>query len=436
VTYDNGVFIWSLLSETKTYAAQAAPGFAAFTLFNALATIENSGNFDLVAALVLNVGVTHARTTSGTSNVTTTTGVSFSAQTRAEVSGAVMTRTTGLIAVQCSPTFSTVLGSTVNLGTVTALKCVAPAVALFGTSAGVENLTAYYGIDFDDITFASSGDKVVVRSAMTDAADRFFLQNNGGARSDFGGGSLLDCGNIQVAADLLGVSFGASDDVNIGWGSSGFFFLNFAALSDQIRISNPSAQRFLFDADSISEFNFNCSRFSLGGQTGSVGNQVGVFVAPTRSASVAGEWSDFLLTQAGNLTADAALTLVAGWTVNAPSITIGTGSVTTAVALNVGGNPNQGTNRYGLRVISNPSGGTLNYCARFEGAAGVRVDGVLEHTGSTLGFYGSTPVAQTAAYSVTGTSTDRALDSADTLSGVIDVLGTLIQDLQATGLLG
>ena len=103
-----------------------------------------------------------------------------------------------------------------------------------------------------------------------------------------------------------------------------------------------------------------------------------MFVTPTRTVSVGGEWSDFLLTQAGNITVDAAMGLVAGWTINAPSITLGTGSVTTGCGLNVGGNPNQGTNRIGVRIISNPTGGGGVNAALWVTAGRSQFDGFVD----------------------------------------------------------
>lgn len=53
-----------------------------------------------------------------------------------------------------------------------------------------------------------------------------------------------------------------------------------------------------------------------------------------------------------------------------------------------------------------------------------------------LGFFGVTPAVQTAAYTPTNITTDRSYDAnATTLDEVADVLGTLIADLQAYGLL-
>lgn len=73
-----------------------------------------------------------------------------------------------------------------------------------------------------------------------------------------------------------------------------------------------------------------------------------------------------------------------------------------------------------------------------EGPVRLKAD-AIEGFGSsadTLGFFGATPVARPAAYTVTNASTDRALNvSADTTAQVAAVLGTLIADLQSLGLL-
>lgn len=63
-------------------------------------------------------------------------------------------------------------------------------------------------------------------------------------------------------------------------------------------------------------------------------------------------------------------------------------------------------------------------------------DILLGRTTDKIGFYGHAPAARTAGYTITNASADRALNvSADTASQVAAVLGTLIADLQANGLL-
>lgn len=386
VTYDNTVFVWALLQESKRYEAAAGPGFAAFTLFNALPVIANSGNFDLVQALVLNCGVVHARETAGVSTVTQQTGVSFAGQARATVSGAGLTFSTGMQAVTFAPKFSTVAGATVDMGTLIGLLCVEPAVALFQPSAGTQNMTAYIGVDFPNMSFGGASATIdVIRSALNSGTNKRFLNHTGNAQSRLRGQLVFD-------QDLVGVTFGAGSDVSQGWGAAGFWFMQFNLLADQLRISNPSADRILFnDATGAAEFNFNCLKFSLGSQTGAVGNQIGAFVAGADTVTVGGEYSQFLLTQAANSTIDAALTLFAGWTINAPTPTIGTGSLTTAVALNVGGNPGSASvNRVGVRIISNPSGGSGINAALWVTAGLSRFDGRVDiNNGIALGAGGA-----------------------------------------------
>lgn len=439
VTVSTAVFIWSTLTDQGVYRQAIAPGFASYTMFNVLSKVTNDGDFNLLNALVLNVGLQHERNTSGTSTVGTTVGLSFAPQTRTTAVGAIMTRTDGMTAVSCSPTFSTIVFSTVNMGTVVGLACNQPAVALFQTADGTETLDAYYGVDFAAMTYPTTNEIAVIRSAMTDSASRYFLLNDGGARSDMGGGLLLDCGTVQVFADNAGLSLGAGGgDVLINW--NGVALEYDPAVGEDLRwvfaVGSHTLQSGQFGTNS--ELRLGFDRFAFG-QTSAIANQVGVFVAPTRTTSVNGGWSDFLLTQGGNITVNHTIGQLAGWTINSPSITLGTGSVTDAIGLLIGGNPSQGTNRYGLLVLSNPAGGTLNYCARFQGAAGVRIDGDLEHNGTNLGLYGATPVAQSAAYTRNATVVeDRTLlasASATTLNNN-NLLAALIADLQATGIIG
>ena len=430
LTTSGTLYIPATFSDTGTSIVASALGFAAATFINYLHVATTSAFATHLSCIAFNMGFVSERTASGTSTAAGITGFSFSPQSRATVSGAVMTKT-AQDAVAVRPTFSTVSGSTVNLGTISGLNCLEPAVALFQPSAGTENMTAYYGVNFPNMTFGgASATYSVVRSLLNSGTNKRFLDHTGTANSRMRGNLFFD-------VDAIGTSYGASNDAIINWQAAGYLRIFFSSTGDDLRWSSPAADRFLFDSvggSTTGEYNWNCARFSLGAQTGAVGNQVGVFVAGARTVSIGGDWSDFLLTQAANLTVNAAVNAY-GWTINAPNMTLGTGSVTTAAALLVGGNVNQGTNRYGLRVISSPSGGTLNYCARFEGSAGVRVDGVFEHTATTLGFFGTTPGARGAAYSVTNPVDRRSFDTTTvTLAQLAEVVGTMIADDIITGL--
>lgn len=397
VTISTGTFIPATFSDTSNMLQAATPGFSAFTFINELAVIRNSGNFNLMSALVINVGLTHERNTSGTSTTPGTTGLSFSPQTRATVSGAVMTKT-DQTAVRVAPTFSTVAGSTVNLGTIRGLYCLQPAVALFQPQAGSEAMTAYYGIDFAAMTFGGTSPIAVVRSALAAGTNQWFLLNNGNCHSDHGAGHIYWDDNAGPA--LGGVGVGAFD-VWLTWNGAGSYYRTFfnSANPSALRWTNPALNRFLFDNDggnSTGEYNFNCAKFSLGAQTGAVGNQVGVFTTGTRSTGLAGDWSDFLLTHAANLTIDHAIGTASAWTINAASYTIGTGSLTNATVLLIGGNPgNAATDRTGLRIISNPTGGAGINAALYVTAGLSRFDGRVDiNNGIALGG-GATPTLGT-----------------------------------------
>lgn len=66
----------------------------------------------------------------------------------------------------------------------------------------------------------------------------------------------------------------------------------------------------------------------------------------------------------------------------------------------------------------------------------LEIDGALNHDGSTIGFFATTPAVQVAAYTPTNVTPDRAYDAdSTTVDELADVLGTLISDLQTYGLL-
>lgn len=67
----------------------------------------------------------------------------------------------------------------------------------------------------------------------------------------------------------------------------------------------------------------------------------------------------------------------------------------------------------------------------------MEINGDLNHDGTNVGFYGVAPVARSSAYSITNVTTDRAYDAnSTTLDEIADTLGTLIADLQLTGIIG
>lgn len=337
ITFTGSTFIWEGMQIAPSITSGTAPGFAAFTLLNALPVLRGgvAGNNPL-NALTLNVGVTMENFGVGVALTSASNfGVSFSPQTR--VTGIFSTMTvTNQTAVSCRPTFSTVNTSVANLGTIRGVHCQEPSVALFQPAAGTENMTAYIGLDMDAMTFGGNVEKVAVRSATAAASNAYFLRQTGDAQS-------VMLGQLRFEANLTGVTFGASNDVNIGWGSSFLFFNFVTGNTGQIRLSSElqgnTTERFLLEGIvQSSELNLNFDRLSLGAQSGSVGNQVCTFVTPVRTTAANGGWADFLLSHAGNITVDHTMSDVCAWVVNPLSLTAGLGSITDyAATLVIGG---------------------------------------------------------------------------------------------------
>jgi hypothetical protein len=103
------------------------------------------------------------------------------------------------------------------------------------------------------------------------------------------------------------------------------------------------------------------------------------------------------------------------------------------------------TNCYGIRIFAQ-SGATNNYNIYSAGASAlnwfegdVEINGDLDHDGSNIGFYGTAPAAQSAAYTRNATVVEsRTLlaSASATTTNNNNVLAALIADLQNIGILG
>jgi len=91
----------------------------------------------------------------------------------------------------------------------------------------------------------------------------------------------------------------------------------------------------------------------------------------------------------------------------------------------------------GLTLRWDNSLDTFRFFKDISTTGSMEIDGALNHDGTTVGFYGTVPVVQSAAYTPTNVTPDRAYDANATgVDELADVLGTLIADLQLTGLIG
>lgn len=256
----------------------------------------------------------------------------------------------------------------------------------------------------------------------------FFIRQTGTSISQFDGAIAMS-NSVELRlggapADDVALSRPAADTMR--WASAESLDWDFGT-TDNVRVTSPSG----------ASINIDTIEFALGPGVTADGtnNWVMAFAPGLRATQLAGDYSEVLFTSSTAITIAHAISNFATWTINAPTIVLGAGTITNAANVLIQTNMNQGTNRYGLLVTSSPSGGTLNYAARFTGSAGVRIDGLFEHTGSTFGIFGTTPATQPPAYTPTNVTTDRAYDAnATSVNELADVLGTLIADLQSLGI--
>ena len=341
ITVDAGTFIPSTVRELGIYRQAVTPGFAVHTVFlgqptleTTTATVQPNQNFMFAAqALYENVGAGAVATP-----VANIIGMTMLPRIGTRVSGDVLS-VTNITGMSVSAAFATVAGTTVNLGTIRGIHMTNPAVGLFQPQAGVETMTAYYGMDVNAIPFGGTVPKAAVRSALVAATNTWFLQNIGTAHSTFNDSHLFEVGIIQHLGDgiLFSDSYGAAGgDLISYWDGTGFLW-------------NPLSgadHRWEFDVDGIiatsptpstTQFRVAHEQFAFG-QSGIVGNQVGLFVANTRTAGVPGGWADFLLTQAGSLSLGAfGMSDVSAWVINSISFAASTATISELATLRIGG---------------------------------------------------------------------------------------------------
>jgi hypothetical protein len=365
ITFTHATFIWAAFDGSPTITSGVNPGFAAFTVLQSLPRLvagPGAGNNPL-APLVLNAGPRVVNPFAGTRTTSGVTGVNFGGTVQTEISGAVMTvnAVTGMTA---SAKWSTVAGSTVNFGTFTGVDVLAPSAALFAPTAGIELMSAYYGIRVANPGINNGFGSMpcaAIWSGISAGTNRHFIQQAGSAHSSLASSHLYFDDNFGT---VYGGTAGIGDfDSWISWHAAGgvnkhrlFFIANAASLYT----SNPSAGRILMDINngSTGELNINVAKASIGAQSGAIGNGFFQFIAPARTTTINGDWSDVLITAAGNLTVADTMGTVATQVFNAPSVTNGGGTIVTHAAVQIGGNPSgvAAVNRVGLDILSNPTG--------------------------------------------------------------------------------
>jgi len=160
--------------------------------------------------------------------------------------------------------------------------------------------------------------------------------------------------------------------------------------------------------------------------TGQITATAGVDISASQAFSVAG--TNILSDSTGTMTLSNvdALDATTEATIEAAIDTLA--NLTAAAALVTVGALNSGSITSGFGNIDNGSSNIIT--------TAIEINGDLNHDGSNIGFFGIAPVARASAYTPTNVTTDRSYDAnATSTDELADVLGTLISDLQAYGLL-
>ena len=96
-----------------------------------------------------------------------------------------------------------------------------------------------------------------------------------------------------------------------------------------------------------------------------------------------------------------------------------------------------GTNNEGLDWDFDGAADVVSVTSSTAARLNLNLDVTVGGAAGNVGFYGTTPIAQSAAYTPSNVTTDRSYDAnSTTVDELADVLATVIADLQAVGLLG
>ncbi len=339
-----GIFIPTSLGDRAIYRVNTTLRFAAYTYANLATRIVNVGNFNLLNALVFNVGIVHERATSGTSSASIT-GMNFSPQTRASANGAICTKIAQR-AVIFAPTFSTVNGATANLGPLTGILGSNPAAGFLQPSSGVETMISYVLVDMLNITFGGNVTKAAVRSAQAAATNAFFLLQTGAAQSRF-------VGQVQHRSNTLGSKWGTADDFGIRfngseaefeWSGGDSLLLDNIPAFNYWRLRPAAAQGLMFEIDKIS-FGDVAPLLTR--------NWTHAVWLKDRATNFAGEWTDDLIQATGPVSLGHAMTVLAASCIREPQITRNAFALPVACTLWVDTAPTEGDENFGIYAPTN-----------------------------------------------------------------------------------
>lgn len=288
------------------------------------------------------------------------------------------------------------------------------------TTPATGTITTYRAILIADETQPTS--ITGIRCEIT-GTSKTFIQHVGTSPSTFAGdihmnnGVSLVLGSVGASrVELLRSAAGIVRMIGVGGTNNEGLDWDFDGSADAVQVTSSTGASLWL----------NTTRLSLGTTNpGGSNNWHLNFAAPAQTISLAGDFANVLNSAGASHTINAALGLFYQQLINAPSGTIGTGSVTDAGVVRIQGNVGVGANRYGLYILSNPSGGAgNNQPLRVENGESsfndVEIRGLLNPS--------------TGSWAITNRTVDRTYDAnSTTLNEVADALATLVEELISKG---
>jgi len=381
-TFSNGTFIYESFRGSPTITTAVNPGFAAYTVLQALPQLNagSGAGHNPLNPLVVNCAPTVVNGFAGTRTVATSGVINGSPQLRTTVNGATMncTNMTGFI---WAPKYSTAAGSTVNFGTVRGIHGQNILPGLFQPGNGAEIMTRYALVDCDDITFGGVTERAVVRSSMSAGTGKYFLYQNSNALSEFNNSWIH-------FNDGFGVQFGDTpvsilhywDDTQaaLRWNNT------FGVGAESLYLRPSATDTWTFQhhnggaADIGLGFNVNAVSFGVIDPVPNSNNWFVMFSGPNqREVFLNGEYSDVLWTAGGSINvAGHTVSDLQAFKINSPSILLNGGTIDDISNLFVQAMPSFGATRtQSLRVLGRGRiDGPLNLGSHDEGSIGVNTN--------------------------------------------------------------
>jgi hypothetical protein len=360
VTVNNALFIMSALDDNSILTWTVNPGFSVTTLFFARQTYRSlTPGISPAQTFVYAAQCAYDIQGSGATSVGTYRALSFAPILRARNAGDTLT-IGNVNGVTVGPLWNTNNATAiVDFGTIRGVHMLNPAQALFGQSLGTERAANYIGLDFNNINISVTGVRAVVRSALVNATDNFFLQNNGGADSDFGAGDIF-------FDDAAGVKWGntiTAPDMFAFWqpSQSALAFSTFFGVGgNPLYLRATANDEWTFQQDNGGTldiglgFNTNAIVFGTTAPTPNSNNWFVQFAGPNlRQVQIGGEYSDVLWTASGSIDVNGqAVSDLQAFKINSVATILNGGTVQDSSTLYVAGQASANATRVqSLRVL-------------------------------------------------------------------------------------